>query len=52
MSTNASITANDTVWFVKLFDMAPDGTSMPLSDGVLKASMREIDETQSRPGLP
>ena len=52
MSTNASTTANDTVWFVKLFDMAPDGTSMPLSDGVLKASMREIDETPSRPGLP
>ena len=49
---DASTTANDTVWFVKLFDMAPDGTSMPLSDGVLKASMREIDETQSRPGLP
>ena len=48
----ASTTAHDTVLFVKLFDIASDGTSMPLSDGVLKASFRELDPALSRPGLP
>lgn len=48
----ASTTATDTVWFVKLFDIAPDGKAMPLSDGVLKASFLELDPALSRPGLP
>lgn len=48
----ASTTATDTAFFVLLDDIAPDGTVTRLTDGVLKASFREVDATMSRPGLP
>lgn len=48
----ASTTATDTAFFVLLDDIAPDGTVTRLTDGVLKASFREIDPEMSRPGLP
>ena len=49
---HASTSAQDTAWFVKLGDMAPDGKLSILSNGVLKASYREIDPTRSAPGQP
>lgn len=48
----ASTTATDTAFFVHLDDMAPDGSVTHLTDGVLKASFRELDADQSRPGQP
>ncbi len=44
-----SSTTQDTVWFVKLADNAPDGTLTQLTSGCLKASYREIDTADSRP---
>jgi predicted acyl esterase len=48
----ASTTTRDTTWFVHLGDQGPDGKVMFLSSGNLKASLREVDETKSEPGLP
>lgn len=48
----ASTTAGDTAWFVKLGDVAPDGKINLLSNGVLKASYRQIDAARSAPGQP
>ena len=48
----AATTATDTAFFVLLDDVAPNGKITRLTDGVLKASFREIDEGMSRPGLP
>ncbi len=42
----------DTVWFVKLGDVAPDGAVRLFTSGHLKASYREVDEAKSRPGQP
>ena len=42
----------DTVWHVKLNDVAPDGTARPLSRGILRASFRAVDEARSEPGRP
>ena len=47
-----SAKTRDTVWFVKLFDIAPDGKKTPLTAGHLKASFRAVDETRSRVGQP
>ncbi|MFC1868404.1 CocE/NonD family hydrolase [Thermodesulfobacteriota bacterium] len=47
-----SSTTLDTVWFVKVADVAPDGQINMLTQGHLKASFREIDETRSLPGQP
>ncbi len=42
----------DTVWFVKLYDVAPDGKAEFLVKGVLKASFRALDAAKSKPGQP
>jgi len=47
-----STTCLDTVWFVKLGDMGPEGKVALLTQGHLKASFRQIDEVKSRPGQP
>ena len=47
-----STTSLDTVWFVKMGDIGADGKVTLLTQGHLKASFREIDEVQSRPGQP
>lgn len=47
-----SSTTRDTMWFVRVGDIAPDNTMSLLTRGNLKASYREIDETKSRPGQP
>jgi predicted acyl esterase len=48
----ASTTSTDTAWFVKVGDVAPDGKLTLLTNGVLKASMRELDPELSQPGRP
>jgi predicted acyl esterase len=48
----ASSSQIDTLWFVNVLDLAPDGRAMPLSRGMLRASFRECDEARSKPGQP
>ena len=48
----ASTTALDTAWFVKLGDIGPDGKVNLITNGLLKASYRELDTTKSAPGQP
>ncbi len=47
-----SSTSLDTVWFVKLGDVDPDGKLTLLTSGHLKASYRKVDESRSKPGQP
>jgi putative CocE/NonD family hydrolase len=47
-----SSTTQDTAWFVKLGDVAPDGRVTLITQGLLKASYREVDQAQSSPGQP
>jgi hypothetical protein len=39
-------------WFVRIGDLAPDGTLTLLTKGCLKASMREVDGGRSKPWQP
>ena len=48
----ASSTALDTAWIAVLQDVAPDGTTIDVTAGYLRASLREVDESASRPGAP
>ncbi|MBX9980221.1 MAG: CocE/NonD family hydrolase [Mycobacterium gordonae] len=48
----ASATAIDTAWIVTLQDVAPDGSIAEVTAGWLRASLREVDESASRPGAP
>jgi len=47
-----STTTTDTVWFVKVGEVKPDGETKILTEGCLKASYREVDENRSAPGQP
>jgi len=47
-----SSTTQDTAWFVKLGDVAPDGRVTLITQGLLKASYREVDQALSSPGQP
>ena len=49
---DASITAIDTGWIVLLEDVAPDGTAVPVTQGWLQASLRDVDDDASTPGAP
>lgn len=49
---DASATASDTGWIVLLEDVAPDGSAETITQGWLRASLREVDEGRSRPGAP
>jgi predicted acyl esterase len=42
----------DTVWFVKLGDIGPEGKVTLTTQAHLKASFREVDESRSKPGQP
>ncbi|MGH8560402.1 MAG: CocE/NonD family hydrolase, partial [Nevskiales bacterium] len=44
----ASATATDFDWAVNLTDVWPDGRSEWISDGFLRASLRRVDQAQSR----
>jgi predicted acyl esterase len=47
-----SSTALDTAWYAKVVDVRPDGSAVPLSRGILKASFRELDARLCAPGQP
>jgi putative CocE/NonD family hydrolase len=44
--------ASDMAYVARIADVAPDGTSRLVTQGWLRASMREVDEKRSRPGAP
>lgn len=46
-----STSDTDVHLFVSLWDIAPDGTSLLLSRGWLKGSLRKVDETRSKPWM-
>jgi putative CocE/NonD family hydrolase len=48
VQVDAVATASDFDWQVRLTDVHPDGRSSWISDGQLRASLREIDPAQSR----
>ncbi len=48
----ASATAMDIAWMATLQDVAADGEITDVTAGWLRASLREVDETASRPGAP
>jgi putative CocE/NonD family hydrolase len=48
----AKTTGRDTDWVARLCDVAPDGSSLVLSSGYVRASHRAVDWSRSRPGLP
>jgi predicted acyl esterase len=52
LELHATATAIDTAWFVTLQDVAPDGTSVDVTAGYLRASLRQVDDDRSRPGTP
>ncbi len=48
----AASTANDTDWYAKLADVAPDGSESIIEEGALRASHRALDPAKSRPERP
>jgi putative CocE/NonD family hydrolase len=48
----ASSSATDTDWYVKLADVAPDGSETVITDGALRASHRALDPRKSTPQRP
>jgi predicted acyl esterase len=55
LQLTATITADDTGWIVLLQDIGPDGGVADVTQGWLRAAMREVDEaasTTGRPALP
>jgi predicted acyl esterase len=49
---DASSTAVDTAWFAFLQDVDAEGKVTAVTAGYLRASLRAVDETASRPGAP
>jgi len=52
LELHATATAIDTAWFVTLQDVAPDGTTVDVTAGYLRASLRAVDDARSVPGAP
>ena len=48
----ASSTASDTDWYGKLADVAPDGSESIITEGMLRASHRELDPDRSSTASP
>jgi putative CocE/NonD family hydrolase len=48
----AASTANDTDWYAKLADVAPDGSESIITEGALRASHRALDPAKSTPARP
>jgi uncharacterized protein len=44
--------ASDMAWVGRLADVAPDGSATLITQGWLRASFRDVDESRSRPGAP
>ncbi|HEX4340770.1 MAG TPA: CocE/NonD family hydrolase [Polyangiaceae bacterium] len=49
---DAVSTAADTAWIIMLEDVAPSGDATLVTAGYLRASLRAVDEEESRPGAP
>jgi predicted acyl esterase len=49
---DAESTAPDTAWIATLQDVAADGTVADVTAGYLRASLRDVDEAESRLGAP
>jgi predicted acyl esterase len=47
-----STTSDDVLWFVSLFEIAPEGGERLLTRGWLRGSQRKLDERQSQPWQP
>ena len=52
LSLDAQTTAIDTALILTLQDVAPDGTTVDITAGFLRAAFRQVDEEASRPGAP
>lgn len=52
LQLDASSTAIDTAWFAFLQDVDPQGKVVDVTAGYLRASLREVDEKNSRIGAP
>ena len=48
LTLRGSSTAPDPLWVARLSDVAPDGTSVPITQGSLRASRRAIDRRKTR----
>lgn len=49
---DATATAADTAWIATVQDVFPDGTVVDVTAGYLRASLRDVDASTSRPGAP
>ncbi|HZZ97006.1 MAG TPA: CocE/NonD family hydrolase [Jatrophihabitantaceae bacterium] len=45
VTVNATATTSDTQWVAEVEDVAPDGTSTPLTEGALLGSLRKVSST-------
>jgi uncharacterized protein len=52
LQLDAAATAADTAWIATLQDVGPSGACTDVTAGYLRASLREVDESASRPGAP
>jgi predicted acyl esterase len=52
LQLDAASTAPDTAWIVFLQDIDADGSITDVTAGYLRAGLREVDESASRPGAP
>jgi putative CocE/NonD family hydrolase len=52
LELDARATAGDVDWIALLQDVAPDGETRDLTQGLLRASHRALDPARSRPGAP
>ena len=49
---DAQSSAIDTAWILTLQDVAADGSTVDITQGYLRASLRRVDDEASRPGAP
>lgn len=49
---DATATASDAAWIVCILDVDPSGTVEEVTAGWLQASLRTVDEAESKPGAP
>ena len=52
LTLTATTSGADTGWIALLEDVAPDGTATPVTQGWLRAALREVDGEASTPGRP
>ncbi|MEV6391221.1 CocE/NonD family hydrolase [Nocardia xishanensis] len=52
LQLTATSSATDTAWILLLQDVGPDGTAVDITQGWLRAGMRQVDEEASETGRP